>query len=80
MGDRSNFASGGGLMYYAADQPSLYRGAAHFVDKIMKGANPAELPIELPTSFRLVVNQKTAQALGLIIPSTVRAQAAEVLQ
>ena len=64
-------------MAYDANRPELYRRAAIFVDKILKGANPAELPIERPTKFDFMVNLKTAQALGLAIPQSVLQQATE---
>jgi len=62
------FAVAGGLISYAASLPDSYRRLAGLVDKILKGASPGDLPIERPTTFELVVNLKTAKAMGLIIP------------
>ncbi len=74
------FVEAGGLMAYAIRYPELYFRLASFVDKIFKGAKPADLPIEQPTKFELVVNLKTAKALGLTIPQSVLLRADEVIQ
>jgi len=78
--DAGSFARAGGLMAYGASTPELFRRAAAYVDRILKGAKPAELPVEQPTTFDLIVNLRTAQALGLTIPQSVLQQATEVIQ
>jgi putative ABC transport system substrate-binding protein len=74
------FAEAGLLLGYGPDFQPLYRGAAVFIDKIFKGAKPAELPVERPTKFELVINLKTAKALGVIMPPTLLARADEVIE
>jgi putative ABC transport system substrate-binding protein len=74
------FVEAGGLMAYAVNYPDLYFRLARFVDRIFKGAKPAELPVEQPTRFELVINLKTAKALGLTIPHPLLLRADEVIQ
>jgi putative tryptophan/tyrosine transport system substrate-binding protein len=77
---REDFVSSGGLMSYGADRAEPYRRVAIFVDKILKGAKPADLPVEQPTKFKLVINLETAKALGLTIPPVVMMRAEKVIK
>jgi putative ABC transport system substrate-binding protein len=75
-----DFVQAGALMSYGPNYPALFQRAADFVDKILRGTKPGEIPVEQPTKFELVVNLKTAKALGLTVPDKIQALADEVIE
>ena len=75
-----DFAAAGGLIYYGVNFPDLFRRAATYVDKFVKGAKPGELPVERPTKFDTILNLKTAKALGLEVPTSILLRADEVIE
>jgi putative ABC transport system substrate-binding protein len=74
------FARDGGLLSYGVDQVDIFRSAASYVDRILHGAKPAELPVQMPTKFKMVLNLKTAKALGLNVPQSILLRADEVIE
>jgi putative ABC transport system substrate-binding protein len=74
------FAQSGGLMSYGADTGDIFRRAAGYVDRVLRGANPAELPVQTPTKFELVINLAAAKAVGLDLPPLMLARADEVIE
>jgi len=76
----SHFVTAGGLMCYAVDLPVLWRRAASYVDQVLKGEKPANLPVQQPTKFELVINLTTAKALGLTIPASILSLADDLIE
>ena len=77
---QSVFARDGGLLSYGVDVVDIYRGAATYVDRILRGAKPADLPVQFPTKFEMAVNLKTAKALGLTVPQSILLRADEIIE
>jgi putative ABC transport system substrate-binding protein len=78
--NQSPWARDGGLLSYGADQVDIFRQAATYVDRILRGEKPGDLPVQFPTKFEMVVNRKTATALGLAIPPSILLRATEVIE
>jgi putative ABC transport system substrate-binding protein len=76
----SDFTRDGGLLSYGVDQVDLFRRAATYVDRILRGATPSDLPVQFPTKFEMVLNLKTAKALGLTVPLSIMLRTTEVIE
>lgn len=76
----SHVTEADGLMAYHFDEPAVHKNASSYVDKILKGARPSDLPVQQPSKFRLIINMKTAKSLGLVVPAAILARADEVIE